>query len=128
MEERRTMSYKMTTKEEAAYYALTKEEQVKFKEGLLERKQKTTFMSAILNQLMLENFDEMEKFGLTQGNIKVTIHTYKTQINAFLNKIFKQKGENGMRRIAPKDMDILTDVSAKVENLISEHYDQIKTV
>ena len=85
-------------------------------------------MSAILNQLMLENFDEMEKFGLTQGNIKATIHTYKTQINAFLNKIFKQKGENGMRRIAPKDMDILTDVSSKVEDLISEHYDQIKTV
>lgn len=127
MEERKTMSYKMTTEEEASYYALTKEEQVKFKEDLLTRKQKTTFMSAILNQLMLENIDDMERFGLTQGKIKRTVHTYKSQINAFLNKIFKME-EGGKRRISPVDMDILTNISAKVETLINEHYDEIKTV
>jgi len=127
MEERRHISFKMSKEEEDEYNGMTEKEQAKFKEDLIVRKQKTTFTSAVLNQLMLENIDEMEKFGLTQGKIKTVARAYKTQINAFLNKVFKAE-DGGKRRISPADVDVLTNISNKVERLIEDHYDEIEKV
>jgi len=115
--------YKMTKEEEEIYYAMSEEDKSKYKQALLKKKQKTTFFSAVINQLMLESIDDMEKFGLVQGkHFKTTARQYKTQINAFINKIF------GQDKISLQDSDVLTKISAAVEKLLDDHYDEIKKI
>jgi len=113
---------KMSKDEQAAFNILTDEEKEIFKKEMLAKKQKTTFTSVVLAQLMLENMDDMESFNLYQGKLKVTTRTYKTQMNAFMNKVFMPG------KVAGEDIDILTKISSAVEKLIDDHYDTIKNV
>ena len=113
---------KMSKEEQEAYLALSEEEKTAYKEKMLAKKQKVTFISVVLAQLMLENIDDMESFNLIQGKLKVTTRQYKTQMNAFLNKVF------GKGKISNEDTNILTEISASMEKLIDNHYDKIEKV
>jgi glutamyl/glutaminyl-tRNA synthetase len=126
MEEKETgtkyLRMRMTKEEEDALRALPMEEQEAFMEQQLVKKQRTSFKSVVLAQLMLENIDDMESFGMNQGKVKVTVRQFKVHMNNFLNRIF------GKGKISDEDTHVLTKISAEIEKVIDDNYDEIQGV
>lgn len=119
MEKIKQVYVKMTKAEKENYYNLTDEEKKAFDKKIIANKQRKTFLSVVLAQLMLENIDSLENYGLINKNLKISARQYKIQINNFLNKVFKNKN------IKNENIDVLTLISSDIEKLIGDHYDLI---